>query len=236
MCTGRIDLEFILRAFLNGNDGVFIAGCRLGECHYITEGNWDTLNLVHLTWRLLEYVGINPERLRAEWISAGEGNRFADVMDDFGKTLKNIGPLGKAEGIEEDELEARLNEVKRLVPYIKIEKRDKLEMRFKDEADYENLYTAEEIESLFSETASYYIDPEKCRACMICARRCPVDAIWGGKNRIHVIDREKCIKCATCYEACPPRFGAIERLPGTPAPDPIPEEEREIVRAGSKES
>ena len=59
---------------------------------------------------------------------------------------------------------------------------------------------------------AYHIDPEKCQACMICARRCPVEAIEGGKNRIHVIDQEKCIKCGTCLEACPPRFGAVQKI------------------------
>jgi len=236
MCTGRVDPEFIIRAFLNGNDGVFIGGCRLGECHYITEGNWDTLNMVHLCRKLLEHIGVDPERLRVEWISAGEGTRYAEVMDDFGKQLKDLGPLGGSEGIEEEELKAKLREVSRLIPYIKVEKRDKLEMRLGSEEDYDGLYTSEEIERLFNETASYYIDPEKCRACMICAKRCPVDSIWGGKKRIHVIDQEKCIKCGTCYEACPPRFGAIEKLSGIPVPDPIPEEERTIVRAGAKES
>ena len=69
---------------------------------------------------------------------------------------------------------------------------------------------------------------------MICARRCPVEAIEGGKNRIHVIDQDKCIKCGTCFEACPPRFGAVDKIAGEPVPPPIPEEERLIVRERKK--
>ncbi len=76
---------------------------------------------------------------------------------------------------------------------------------------------------------SYTIDPEKCKACMICGRKCPAGAIDGAKKRIHIIDQDKCTKCGTCYEVCPSRFGAVTRLSGEPVPDPIPEEERTIV-------
>jgi NADH:ubiquinone oxidoreductase subunit F (NADH-binding)/NAD-dependent dihydropyrimidine dehydrogenase PreA subunit len=64
------------------------------------------------------------------------------------------------------------------------------------------------------ELISYYIDPEKCKACMICLRKCPVDAVVGGKGRIHVVDQEKCTKCGTCFEVCPSRFGAVKRISG----------------------
>jgi len=77
---------------------------------------------------------------------------------------------------------------------------------------------------------SYYIDPEKCKACMICLRQCPAQAIIGGKNQIHVIDQEKCTKCGTCFEVCPPRFGAAKKISGEPVPPPIPEEARIIAR------
>jgi len=82
---------------------------------------------------------------------------------------------------------------------------------------------------------SYYIDPEKCQACMICLRQCPAQAIAGGKSQIHVIDQEKCTKCGTCFEACPPRFGAVKKISGEPVPPPIPEEARVIARK-SKEN
>lgn len=77
---------------------------------------------------------------------------------------------------------------------------------------------------------SYYIDPDKCKACMICLRQCPIGAIRGDKNKIHVIDQEKCTKCGTCFEVCPPRFNAVKRISGEPVPPPIPEEARIIVR------
>ena len=77
---------------------------------------------------------------------------------------------------------------------------------------------------------SYYIDPEKCQACMICLQKCPAEAIEGGKKKIHVIDQEKCTRCKTCFEVCPPRFGAVKRVSGETVPPPIPEERRMIVR------
>ena len=83
------------------------------------------------------------------------------------------------------------------------------------------------------ELTAYYIDPAKCKACMICARKCPADAIDGGKNKIHMVDQDKCTKCGTCYEVCPSRFGAVTRISGAPVPDPIPEEER-IIRKRKK--
>ena len=80
------------------------------------------------------------------------------------------------------------------------------------------------------EMISYYIDPEKCQACMICLQKCPAEAIDGGKKKIHVIDQEKCTRCKTCFEVCPPRFSAVKRISGEPVPSSIPEERRMIVR------
>jgi F420-non-reducing hydrogenase iron-sulfur subunit len=230
MCSGRVDLEFVLRAFSNGMDGVFIGGCRLNECNYITHGNYRALNMVLLCRKIMEHIGLNPERLRIEFMSSGEGILFTEVINDFGKKVKELGPLGKGEEIDEDELQFKLAEVTKLIPYIKIVKREKLESRLDNEEEYDGFFTSDEIEKLFSEVVSYYIDPDKCQACMICLRRCPVEAIVGGKNQIHVIDQEKCIKCGTCFEACPPRFGAVKEISGEPAPPPILEEERTIAR------
>jgi NADH-quinone oxidoreductase subunit F len=85
------------------------------------------------------------------------------------------------------------------------------------------------------ELTAYYIDPIKCQACMICARKCPVDAIDGGKKKIHVIDQAKCTKCGTCIEVCPPRFGAVVKCSGEPVPSSIPEDERNIARKSNEQ-
>jgi F420-non-reducing hydrogenase iron-sulfur subunit len=230
MCSGRVDLAFVIRAFSKGADGVFIGGCHLNECNYITHGNYHALSMVQLCKKILEYIGVNPERLRLEWCSSSEGSLFAEVMNEFGKRVKQLGPLGKGEGIDENELKSKLAEVTKLVPYIKLVKMEKLASRLEKPEEYDGLFTKDEIDRLFSEVISYYIDPEKCQACMACLKRCPVEAIVGGKNLIHVIDQEKCIKCGTCFEACPPKFGAVTKISGEPVPPPIPEEKRTIVR------
>ncbi|MCL4369695.1 MAG: NADH-quinone oxidoreductase subunit NuoF [Chloroflexi bacterium] len=78
---------------------------------------------------------------------------------------------------------------------------------------------------------SYYIEPSKCQACQICLRSCPVKAIGGGKDQVHVIDQAACTRCGTCFEVCPPRFGAVTRLSGMPVPVAPPLEERLVARA-----
>jgi NADH-quinone oxidoreductase subunit F len=82
---------------------------------------------------------------------------------------------------------------------------------------------------------SYYIDPTRCKACTLCFRNCPVGAVVGEKNKIHVIDQSKCVKCGTCYDVCPPAFRAVLKISGEPVPQPIPEEQR-VIRRASKEN
>ncbi len=182
--------------------------------------------------RIMEHIGLNPERLRIDFMSSAEGNRFAEVMGEFGSKVKELGPLGKGkgEGIEQKELKSKLAEVRKLVPYIKLVKNEKLASRLQNPEEYDKLFTKDEIDKLFSEVLSYYIDPEKCQACMTCAKRCPVEAIISAKNQVHVIDQEKCIKCGTCLEVCPPKFGAVTKISGGPVPPPLSEEKRTIVR------
>jgi NADH-quinone oxidoreductase subunit F len=83
---------------------------------------------------------------------------------------------------------------------------------------------------------SYYINPEKCNACMLCFRNCPASAITGEKMKIHVIDQSKCTKCGTCYDVCPPNFRAVQKISGEPVPLPLPEEGRLIRRVGKGKS
>jgi len=180
--------------------------------------------------KIMEHIGLSPERLNIQFMSAGDGILFAEHMNDFGKKVKSLGPLGISEGIAKDVLKSKIEEITSLIPYIKIAKREKLGSRLTNKADYDGFFTSDEIDSLLRDVPSYYIDPDKCQACMICAKKCPAEAIEGGKNRIHVIDQDKCIKCGTCFEACPPRFGAVTRMVGKPVPPPIPEEKRTIAR------
>jgi F420-non-reducing hydrogenase iron-sulfur subunit len=230
MCSGRVDPVFVLKAFSNGVDGVFIGGCRLNECNYVTHGNYHTLNMVLLFRKIMEHLGLNPERLKIEFMSGAEANLFVEAVNGFVKKVKELGPLGQGEGIDKKELKSKLADITKLIPYIKMVKNEKLGSRLENPDEYDGFFTREEIDKLFSEVVSYHIDPEKCQACMICLKKCPVEAIVGGKSRIHVIDQDKCIKCGTCFEACPPRFGAVKKISGEPVPPPIPEEARTIVR------
>jgi F420-non-reducing hydrogenase iron-sulfur subunit len=211
MCSGRVDLEMVLRAFLIGADGVFIGGCRLNECNYTTQGNYDARNMVLLCKKVMSYAGLNPDRLRIEFMTSGDGILFAEIMNDFGRQVRNVGPLGTGEEITPDEVKSRLDEIIRLVPYIKMKNNEKLGARPETQGEYEKLFTEEDIDRLFGEIESYYIDPEKCQSCGICARKCPVDAITGTKKSPYIIDQDKCIKCGTCLESCPPRFSAINK-------------------------
>jgi F420-non-reducing hydrogenase iron-sulfur subunit len=92
MCTGRIDPAFILEAFKDGADGVLVAGCHLpSDCHYLS-GNFKALRRITLLKRVLKEFGIEPERVRLEWISASEGDRFAAVVRVMVEEIKKLGP------------------------------------------------------------------------------------------------------------------------------------------------
>ncbi len=96
MCTGMIDSKYILKAFLNGADGVFIGGCHLGDCHYI-DGNHKAKKRIPGVSKILEQFGFEPERLKLEWIGASEGPEFQQHMTEFVETIKSLGP-GPVEG------------------------------------------------------------------------------------------------------------------------------------------
>jgi F420-non-reducing hydrogenase iron-sulfur subunit len=145
-------MSFILRAFSNGTDGVFVGGCHLNDCHYNTEGNYDALSVMHLCKKLMKHIGLHPDRLRLEWVSAGEGTRFAEVMNDFSQKIKALGPLGTSEGIDEKELKFRLEACTKLVPYIKLVERERIRVRFSTEKEYEEFFASEEVNRLFDET------------------------------------------------------------------------------------
>ena len=94
MCSGRVNPMFILNALQQGMDGVIIGGCHPGECHYET-GNYPARRRIMILKKLLEYVGINPERVQMAWVSASEGGKFADVMKQSTDEIKKLGPIQK---------------------------------------------------------------------------------------------------------------------------------------------
>ena len=99
-CTGRIDPQHVLWAFREGADGVLVGGCHPGDCHY-EDGNHKTMRRVQFLKRMLEDMGIDPERLQLDWISAAEGEKLVHVMSDFVDTIKGLGPLDL--GLKEQE-------------------------------------------------------------------------------------------------------------------------------------
>jgi len=151
MCTGRVDLAHVLRAFSKGIDGVFIGGCRLNECNYITHGNYHALNKVLLFKKIMNHIGLNPDRLRIEFLSSSEGNVFAEVVNDFSSKVKELGPLGKGEGIDENGLKLNLKAITKLFPYIRLVESERLRVRFDTIEQFEEFYSSAELEKLFGE-------------------------------------------------------------------------------------
>ncbi|MBN2168635.1 MAG: hydrogenase iron-sulfur subunit [Actinobacteria bacterium] len=101
MCTGTISPHYVLKAFQEGIDGVLIAGCHIGDCHYL-KGNYATAKRFRVIKDLLESVGIDPGRLRLEWVSAAEGEKYADVIASFTEQIRALGksPLSKSKVLE----------------------------------------------------------------------------------------------------------------------------------------
>jgi coenzyme F420-reducing hydrogenase delta subunit len=94
MCSSRINPSFIFKAFQLGADGVLVGGCHPGDCHYNT-GNLYARRRLAVTKKILEFAGMEPGRFRVEWISASEGNKFAEVVTEFTEQIKNLGPQTK---------------------------------------------------------------------------------------------------------------------------------------------
>ncbi len=91
MCSGRVSPHFILKALQEGADGVLVAGCHIGECHY-GKGNFITAKRVAVMKELIQFIGLSPKRLRLEWIATSEGNKFSQVVSDFTEEISQLGP------------------------------------------------------------------------------------------------------------------------------------------------
>lgn len=92
MCSGRVDPAFVVQAFADGADGVLIAGCHPGDCHYVN-GNSKTAARMPLLFRMLDDLGIEPDRVRLDWISASEGDRYAQIVTEMTEHIRGLGPL-----------------------------------------------------------------------------------------------------------------------------------------------
>ena len=92
MCTGRVNPLFVAQVLRTGEDGVLISGCHPGECHYM-KGNFLARRRFLIMRNLLEFIGIDPQRIRMSWVSASEGKKFADVITEVTEDIKKLGPL-----------------------------------------------------------------------------------------------------------------------------------------------
>jgi F420-non-reducing hydrogenase iron-sulfur subunit len=101
MCSGRVDPAFVMKAFASGADGVLIAGCHPGDCHY-QEGNYKAMRRYRLLLKMLDQFKIERERVRLEWISASEGDLFAATVKDLTEKVRKLGPLGWSANWEEN--------------------------------------------------------------------------------------------------------------------------------------
>lgn len=100
MCSARVEPAFVLRSLMKGTDGVLVLGCHFGDCHYIS-GNYRCSDRMEVTKELLEIAGVDPERLYLGWVSAAEGQQFAQIVASFTDQLISLGPLsnGKSEDV-----------------------------------------------------------------------------------------------------------------------------------------
>jgi len=100
MCSGTIEPLYVVKAFKEGADGVFIGGCHPGDCHY-QSGNYKTQRRIVLLKRAISEIGLDPRRIRLEWVSAAEGQRFARIITEFTEEIKKLGPNPlKLSGVE----------------------------------------------------------------------------------------------------------------------------------------
>lgn len=107
-CSGRVDPLFVVKAFLDGADGVMVLGCHPGDCHY-QQGNYYAQRRYSIVHKLLDFTGIEYDRLFVDWVSASEGKRFADIVTKFTNQVKELGPMVLAD--KDKQLKEKLQEV-----------------------------------------------------------------------------------------------------------------------------
>ena len=148
MCSGRVDLEFILRAFAKGQDGVFIGGCKLDECNYVTHGNYDALANTQIAKRILGHIGLNPKRLCTKFMSGADGNLLAEYTDEFSKEIEALGPIGQSEGMDKKTVMFKLEAARSLVPFMRLAERERFRVPEKSKQAYDQFFN-EEMDILF---------------------------------------------------------------------------------------
>lgn len=148
MCTGRVDPSFVITSLKEGADGIIIVGCLPGECHYATDGNLHAYAMTLLLKRIFGFIGLDPKRLRMEFLSSAEGVRFAEVMNSFIKEMKDLGPIGKKENLAQEVLTERLDAVLSLLPYIKLVERERLRFPENSVKAIDELFNDRDVERM----------------------------------------------------------------------------------------
>ncbi|PWM42880.1 MAG: ferredoxin [Clostridiales bacterium] len=203
MCSGRVEPSFVLKAFLEGADGVLIAGCHIpSDCHY-TNGNFKTQARYEMFQPLLDQLGIDRRRLRLEWISASEGEKFANVMDDFSAQIKELGKL-------EINKKCPLQNKEFCGPECPLIQSSQEFVACEAAAGgHVDLQERKERQLPIKTTEpSINYDPNKCIRCGSCVEACRVQSI----EAIHLsdlgvdMDSDRCVRCGQCVMACPLGF------------------------------
>ena len=133
---------------------MFIGGCRLDECNYITHGNYDAWANTYLCKKILAYMGLNPARLRIDFMSGADGNLLAEATDDFTAQLKKLGPIGESEGLDPKALKVGLEAARKLVPYIRLVERERLRVPVKTKEAYTEFFESNETDRLVDDLLS----------------------------------------------------------------------------------
>jgi coenzyme F420-reducing hydrogenase delta subunit len=164
MCSTRMDPMIILETLQNGADGIFIGGCHLGDCHYIS-GNYHTIHKMDMTKQLIEMAGLDKDRVRLEWISASEGQRFANIIMDFTEDVKRLGPSPISASLKEEEKD------KKMLRAVKIAKNTSMSFRLrsviariKKSVDEGNVYGEKVQEERFEQLMKQIIKDEYIRS------------------------------------------------------------------------
>ena len=207
MCSGRVEPAFVIKAFTEGADGVIIAGCHIpADCHY-TNGNFKALARYETFLPLLDELGIERERLQLHWISASEGEKFANVMNEFSSTIRNLGPLK----INKEKI-CKLTNLGSGTSFECPVIRQSQEFAACEAASSGMIDLGKRKElnlPVRIMAPSIVFDPNKCVRCGSCVESCAlqgIEAIKMDDNEGVVIDDTKCVRCGQCVLSCPLSF------------------------------
>lgn len=207
MCSGRVEPSFVLKAFQEGAAGVIIAGCHIpADCHY-TSGNFKALKRYETFLPLLEELGIEKERLRLEWISASEGEKYARVMNEFAQTIRSLGPLKlNRDGLKKTcQQKAAAQDECSLIK--KAQEFIAADAASSQMVDLERRKTWNFPEQKMEPSIVH--NPNKCVRCGSCVEACKlqgVEALSMDEEKGVVLDESKCVRCGQCIMNCPMGF------------------------------